>query len=258
MAKKNLSEDEIKYIVTAETAKAQKEIHELSKANKELETSNRQRLNRMIELEAQGKKNTKEYQKLNKVYNEERKKINDNNKTIAERTRQLDVNAMSMVQLRKQAKDLRRELDNVAQALEPERYAELEAELAKVNGRMTELKAKVGEVKQEAQGFSFKDWFLGTAVSRVLVDSLQQAATWFRNVAAEGIEAAQAADGVTRAFRQLDDGHILDNLRKATKGTVTDLDLMKAAVQANDFYIPLQDPGTYLQFDQLKAQQPGQ
>ncbi len=258
MAKKNLSEDEIKYIVTAETAKAQKEIHELSKANKELETSNRQRLNRMIELEAQGKKNTKEYQKLNKVYNEERKKINDNNKTIAERTRQLDVNAMSMVQLRKQAKDLRRELDNVAQALEPERYAELEAELAKVNGRMTELKAKVGEVKQEAQGFSFKDWFLGTAVSRVLVDSLQQAATWFRNVAAEGIEAAQAADGVTRAFRQLDDGHILDNLRKATKGTVTDLDLMKAAVQANDFRIPLQDLGKYLQFAQLKAQQTGQ
>jgi len=258
MAKKNLSEDEIKYIVSAETSKAQKEIHELSKANKELASENRKRLDSLVELEAQGKKNTKEYQQLRKEYDAERKQINQNNKLISERTRQLDVNAMSMVQLRKQAKDLKRELDNTAQALEPERYAELEAELAKVNGRMTELKTRVGEVKQEAQGFSFKDWFLGTAVSRVLVDSLQQMATWFRNVAAEGAEMAQAADGVTRAFRQLDDGHILDNLRKATKGTVTDLDLMKAAVQAKDFRIPLQDLGKYLQFAQLKAQQTGQ
>lgn len=258
MAKKNLSEDEIKYIVSAETSKAQKEIHELSKANKELASENRKRLDKMIELEAQSKKNTQEYQQLRKEYDAERKQINQNNKLIAERTRQLDVNAMSMVQLRKQAKDLKRELDNTAQALEPERYAELEVELAKVNGRMTELKTRVGEVKQEAQGFSFKDWFLGTAVSRVLVDSLQQMATWFRNVAAEGVEMAQAADGVTRAFRQLDDGHILDNLRKATKGTVTDLDLMKAAVQAKDFRIPLEDLGKYLQFAQLKAQQTGQ
>ncbi|MDO4951573.1 MAG: 2-oxoacid:ferredoxin oxidoreductase subunit delta, partial [Bacteroidales bacterium] len=258
MAKKNLSEDEIKYIVSAETSKAQKEIHELSKANKELASENRKRLDKMIELEAQSKKNTQEYQQLRKEYDAERKQINQNNKLIAERTRQLDVNAMSMVQLRKQAKDLKRELDNTAQALEPERYAELEVELAKVNGRMTELKTRVGEVKQEAQGFSFKDWFLGTAVSRVLVDSLQQMTTWFRNVAAEGVEMAQAADGVTRAFRQLDDGHILDNLRKATKGTVTDLDLMKAAVQAKDFRIPLEDLGKYLQFAQLKAQQTGQ
>lgn len=258
MAKKNLSEDEIKYIVSAETSKAQKEIHELSKANKELASENRKRLDKMIELEAQSKKNTQEYQQLRKEYDAERKQINQNNKLIAERTRQLDVNAMSMVQLRKQAKDLKRELDNTAQALEPERYAELEVELAKVNGRMTELKTRVGEVKQEAQGFSFKDWFLGTAVSRVLVDSLQQMTTWFRNVAAEGVEMAKAADGVTRAFRQLDDGHILDNLRKATKGTVTDLDLMKAAVQAKDFRIPLEDLGKYLQFAQLKAQQTGQ
>lgn len=258
MAKKNLSEDEIKYIVSAETSKAQKEIHELSKANKELASENRKRLDSLVELEAQGKKNTKEYQQLRKEYDAERKQINQNNKLIAERTRQLDVNAMSMVQLRKQAKDLKRELDNTAQALEPERYAELEAELAKVNGRMTELKVRVGEVRQEAQGFSLKDWFLNSAVVNYSIKAIESVAVWFKNVAAEGVEMAQEADGVTRAFRQLDDGHILDNLRKATKGTVTDLDLMKAAVQAKDFRIPLEDLGKYLQFAQLKAQQTGQ
>ena len=36
MGKKHLSEDEIKYIVSAESSQAQREIHELTKATKEL------------------------------------------------------------------------------------------------------------------------------------------------------------------------------------------------------------------------------
>ncbi len=261
MAKKNLSEDEIKYIVSAETSKAQKEIHELSKANKELASENRKRLDKMIELEAQSKKNTKEYQQLRKEYDAERKQINQNNKLIAERTRQLDVNAMSMVQLRKQARDLKRDLDNIPQALEPERYAELEAELAKVNGRMEELKRNALSFKEVVSSKGFWEFMTGTLFAK----GAELAGQFFfkifsgmKQIADEGIEMARSADGVTHAFRQLDDGHILDNLRKATKGTVTDLDLMKAAVQAKDFRIPLQDLGKYLQFAQLKAQQTGQ
>lgn len=261
MAKKNLSEDEIKYIVSAETSKAQKEIHELSKANKELASENRKRLDKMIELEAQSKKNTKEYQQLRKEYDAERKQINQNNKLIAERTRQLDVNAMSMVQLRKQARDLKRDLDNIPQALEPERYAELEAELAKVNGRMEELKRNALSFKEVVSSKGFWEFMTGTLFAK----GAELAGQFFfkifsgmKQIADEGVEMAQAADGVTHAFRQLDDGHILDNLRKATKGTVTDLDLMKAAVQAKDFRIPLEELGKYLQFAQLKAQQTGQ
>ena len=56
----------------------------------------------------------------------------------------------------------------------------------------------------------------------------------------------------------MDDPNLLDNLRKATKGTVNDVQLMTAAVQAKDFRIPLEDLGKYLQFAQLKAQQTGQ
>ena len=53
-----------------------------------------------------------------------------------------------------------------------------------------------------------------------------------------GVEMAATADGILHAFSRLDDGLLLKNLREATKGTVNDLQLMKAAVQANDFRIP--------------------
>ena len=69
---------------------------------------------------------------------------------------------------------------------------------------------------------------------------------------------AETADGVTKAFKDMDQPDLLENLRKATKGTVNDVQLMTAAVKANDFRIPLEDLGKYLEFAQLKAQQTGQ
>ena len=72
------------------------------------------------------------------------------------------------------------------------------------------------------------------------------------------IEMAENADGVSRAFSELDNAGLLDTLRAATKGTVNDFELMKAAVKAKDFRIPMEDLGKYLQFAQLKAQQTGE
>ena len=261
MAKKNLSEDEIKYIVSAEVSKAQQQIHNLTKETKELNLVNKQRLNKLIELEAQGKKNTEDYKKLRGEYDKTRKDIARLNKEVSDYSRQLDVNAMSMVQLRKQSKDLRRELDNVAQALEPERYAELESQLARVSQRMEELRRGSVNLMEVAHSSGFWEFMAGTLFAKgaeLAGQMFYKVFSGMKQLADESVEMARSADGVTHAFRQLDDGHILDNLRQATKGTVTDLDLMKAVVQANDFRIPLQDLGKYLQFAQLKAQQTGQ
>lgn len=49
---------------------------------------------------------------------------------------------------------------------------------------------------------------------------------------------------------------MLSELRKATKDTVNDLELMQAAVRAKDFRIPLEDLGKYLQFARLKHSRP--
>ena len=58
MAKKHLSEDEIRYIISAESSEAQKAVHALTQENKSLKKEERERRKAMVELEAQGKKET--------------------------------------------------------------------------------------------------------------------------------------------------------------------------------------------------------
>lgn len=74
----------------------------------------------------------------------------------------------------------------------------------------------------------------------------------------ESMRLAQEAEGVRHAFLALGDESTLEGLRQATHGTVNDLELMKSVVQANDFGIPIDQLGKYLEFAQLKAQQTGQ
>lgn len=74
----------------------------------------------------------------------------------------------------------------------------------------------------------------------------------------QGIEMAKAGEGVRIAFERLGNGQILDGLREATHGTVTDLELMKAAVKFNDFKLPVEELGTMLAFAQQKAKDTGQ
>jgi uncharacterized protein YlxW (UPF0749 family) len=66
MAKKHLSEDEIRYIISAESSEAQKAVHALTQENKSLKKEERERRKAMVELEAQGKKETDTYRNLQK------------------------------------------------------------------------------------------------------------------------------------------------------------------------------------------------
>ena len=74
----------------------------------------------------------------------------------------------------------------------------------------------------------------------------------------ESAELAKQAEGVQIAFARLGRGDILDGLREATHGTVSDFELMKAAVKFNDFKLPLEELGSMLAFAQKKAKDTGQ
>lgn len=52
---KHLSEDEIKYIISLNTSKAQEEIHKLTKANKDLQKQNDLVSKTIVDLEAKRK-----------------------------------------------------------------------------------------------------------------------------------------------------------------------------------------------------------
>ena len=74
----------------------------------------------------------------------------------------------------------------------------------------------------------------------------------------QGVELAKQGEGIRNAFERLGRGDLLDGLREATHGTVTDIELMKAAVKFDDFKLNLDELGTMLAFAQQKAKDTGQ
>lgn len=261
MASKHLTEDEIRYTVDVKTAAAQKEIYRLEQQSKKLRSENKARLSQMIQLEAAGKKETDTYKNLKKQYTETGKEIRNLTSQIGEQTSKIDILDMSMVQLKKQQKSLQKELDNTVQSLNPEAYGVLEQRLKDVSGRISELKQNAKSFGELASDNTVNGVFLGNLLTKG-AELFSEKVMEFKDSIAElvngGLEMAEQADGVTKAFNDLNQEGLLDNLRKATKGTVNDVQLMTAAVKANDFRIPLEDLGKYLEFAQLKAQQTGQ
>lgn len=261
MASKHLTEDEIRYTVDVKTAAAQKEIYRLEQQSKKLRSENKARLNQMISLEAAGRKETEAYRNLKKQYSDTCKEIRTLTSRIGEQTSKIDILDMSMVQLKKQQKSLQKELDNTVQSLNPEAYGVLEQRLKDVSGRISELKQNAKSFGELASDNTVNGVFLGNLLTKG-AELFSEKVMEFKDSIAElvngGLEMAEQADGVTKAFNDLNQEGLLDNLRKATKGTVNDVQLMTAAVKANDFRIPLEDLGKYLEFAQLKAQQTGQ
>lgn len=149
MAKKKLSEDEIRWILSVDSDEAQQGIHKLTKENKELNKTNKERSALLRQLEAEGKKETQAYKNLEAEIKSASQTISKNNLTIAELEKKLDVTGLTMAQLRKKAKDLRYQLDSTVKATHPEEYAALEKELGRVNNRMDELRGSGKNIKQE-------------------------------------------------------------------------------------------------------------
>lgn len=261
MANKHLTEDEIRYTVDVKTADAQKAIYTLEQQSKKLRSENKARLSQMISLEAAGRKESEAYRNLKKQYTETSKEIRTLTSRIGEQTSQINILDMSMVQLKKQQKSLQKEMDNTVKSLNPEAYGVLEQRLMDVNSRISELKQNAKSLGELASDDTVNGVLLGNLLTKG-AELFGEKAREFKDSIAElidgGLEMAEQADGVTKAFNGLNQEGLLDNLRKATKGTVNDVQLMTAAVQANDFRIPLEDLGKYLEFAQLKAQQTGQ
>lgn len=261
MANKHLTEDEIRYTVDVKTADAQKAIYNLEQQSKKLRSENKARLNQMISLEAANKKETDAYKNLKKQYTETSKEIRTLTDRIGEQTSKIDILDMSMVQLKKQQKSLQKELDNTVQSLNPEAYGVLEQRLKDVSGRISELKQNAKSFGELASDDTVNGVLLGNMLTKgaeLFGEKVREFTDSIAELVNGGLEMAEQADGVTRAFNNLNQEGLLDNLRKATKGTVNDVQLMTAAVKANDFRIPLEDLGKYLEFAQLKAQQTGQ
>ena len=208
-----IKEDHITLVIDAKTDKAQQELLELERATRDLSKEMKARQNRMLDLEAAGKKETAEYKNLQKEVRSYSKLIADNNKKLSELRSAMDVNAMTMSQLKKHAKELQKALNDTSKATNPQEYERLASELRTVNGRISELKhdaSGLGEsMGKESTGIMGKfegmfssisgGWTKLVGVATAAVASISAAiegAKWFYNYNME-VEEAQR---LTREF----------------------------------------------------------
>lgn len=122
----------------------------------------------------------------------------------------------------------------------------------KLGLKSDELKKGLQEGKKEIDKFGNTIKKIGGALG--VAFSVKKIVEFTHNTA----ELANKAKGVKAAFDKLNSPNLLADLRRATSGTVDDLQLMQRAVQANNFKIPLDQLATYLNFATKRARETGQ
>jgi hypothetical protein len=121
-----------------------------------------------------------------------------------------------------------------------------------IGAKTDDFKKGVRETENEASGLSKTFSKIGGVIAGAF------AVSTIVSFGKECVQLANIAEGVEAAFKRIGDESTLEGLRKATKGTVSDLELMKAAVQANNFGIPLKNLGSLLEFAHQRAKDTGQ
>ena len=133
---------------------------------------------------------------------------------------------------------------------------EFDADIKQLKSDMAEIKKQLGDVdkKVESSGSKMTNTFknLGKAIAGAFT---------IREIVRFGQEAVRLAatmEGVERAFYRIGSPQVLADLREATRGTVSDLQLMQNAVKASNFQIPLEQLSRLFAFAQQRARETGE
>ena len=119
----------------------------------------------------------------------------------------------------------------------------------------------VEDVKSKSSGLFGEGGLTGmmaVAGGNLLSKGVTMLAGELTDAIGKSIELAKQGEGIRIAFDRLNRTDLLDQLKEATHGTVSELELMKQAVKFNDFNLNLDEMGTLLAFAQQKAKDTGQ
>ena len=129
MAKSRISPDYIEWVLKLNASDAAKEMHKITEQNRELARQTDATRKAMAQLEAEGKKGSKEWQNLNKSVRENNATIKENKEKLKELDQRLSLNQRSAAELNKRLRELRRDLQNTSKATDPQRYKELQRQI---------------------------------------------------------------------------------------------------------------------------------
>ena len=192
-------------------------------------------------------------------------------KDSMEAARSLGNIATSSTNAKDRAKELVGAFNDVARSYNQLTKEQQQSDFGKAMAQsLTQLQQRIRETKEEMKGLESGGGLFGGGkldgmlqvfggnVMTKAAGAVAQLGSEMVGLVQQGIEMAKQGEGVRIAFERLGRGDLLQGLRDATHGTVTDLELMKAAVRFNDFKLPLDELGTMLAFAQKKAKDTGQ
>lgn len=179
-----LSKDYIEYVLKLTSDEARKELHELEKANKELQAQNRATRKEMVELEKQGKKGSEEWKNLRKSVTEYNKVIAENELKMKEVSKQIDLSGLSVNELTKKLNSLKKEFNDTSKSADPKRYKELRSELTNVQAALDKAKyeakglhgafSSLKKMKETLTGFFIA---IGAAITTQVINAFKQLVT---------------------------------------------------------------------------------
>ena len=175
--------------------------------------------------------------------------MNDYKATIEQLTMQY--NRMSDAQKQVVGQDYLNSIDQMKQ-----KYQGVAEEVKKINESLASISSSGGE----GEGGSIAGMlqvFGGNMMTKA-AEYIAGLGSEVVQVTMQSMQLAREAEGVTNAFARLNKPGLLDNLKEATHGTVSELELMKAAVKFEDFKLPVEELGVLLSFAQQKAKDTGQ
>ena len=218
----------------------------------------------------------KELVNFTKTATQAGKGFNDFTKAQIDAARAIGNTASGATNLKDKLKDTVSAFNNLAKTYNALTDSQRQSDFGRaMSESLTKLQQTIRETKQEMEGLNgagkniggglFGGGTLSNMVSVFGGNIMTKAAGAVASLAfeikdcvKEGIELAKQGEGVRNAFERLGRGDILQGLRDATHGTVTDIELMKAAVKFDDFKLPVEELGTMLAFAQQKAKDTGQ
>lgn len=239
----------------------------IDRAQLEIVIGNDQARKRMREIDEDIKELNKEMRRLKKAGEDTTKQKEAIKKLTLEYDGLIEgigLASLSMRELGRRRKELNA-IINQLPADDPlrERYVK---QLGEVNNRIKEVSNSAKDTQKQLEkplsgkgGFLtvLKGVFAGNLLTKgamMLADLARKAREFVR----EGVEMAAAAEGIENAFFRISNRDYLNDLRKQTRGLVSDFTLMQSAVRAENFDIPLTQLGTLLQFAQNRARDTGE
>ena len=131
-------------------------------------------------------------------------------------------------------------------------FKKIRTEIEKTEKEITGLNGKLKTTGNEMSGLgSIAKKVGGMLVAAFAVDRIIE-------FGKEIVTLAAKSEGVERAFKRIGSPQLLQGLRDATRGTVSDLVLMQNSVKASNFKIPLESLASLFKFAQARARETGE